>query len=370
MFLLLWYTFPTYRCKRFIYAYWGISLAAFLCVASGAHMTPLSMPPAVVVRLAVAWLAAQCALFLLLPFCALGKAALCRTGKDAATFSRRCFLKGLGIAIPVFAVGYSGYGAWSAARQIVWRKYDVAVYDLADELVGYTVAQLSDVHIGLFFSTERLDALISDIARQKPQALVITGDLIDAVEEIEHIAAVLEKHCGEFLDGIWFCWGNHEYFRDFPAIQNALSKTRVHILRNENALLKDASRPFYILGIDYPWAREAEQQAKECRAMLKKSLSGVPESAVKLLLTHHPAVIDAAFARKIDLTLAGHTHGGQIAIFGVNLLPLHYKYLRGLYRQGDETAYVNSGAGSWFPLRIGCPAEVVFFRLMKKEIAV
>jgi predicted MPP superfamily phosphohydrolase len=96
---------------------------------------------------------------------------------------------------------------------------------------------------------------------------------------------------------------------------------------------------------------------------LQQGLAKIPENAFKVLLSHHPDFIEDAFAANIPLTLAGHTHGGQVNVARHSLLPLNYKYMRGLYRQGNLAGYVSTGAGNWLPFRIGCPPEVSVFTL-------
>jgi uncharacterized protein len=87
--------------------------------------------------------------------------------------------------------------------------------------------------------------------------------------------------------------------------------------------------------------------------------------AFTVLMTHRPMAFDAAATRGVDLTLAGHTHGGQIGFNGRSLLYAvnPEKYMWGLYEKGDAKLYVSAGAGHWFPYRIGCPAEIPLYVL-------
>ena len=83
------------------------------------------------------------------------------------------------------------------------------------------------------------------------------------------------------------------------------------------------------------------------------------------MLAHHPEFIDDGAERNFALTLTGHTHGSQIGIFGVPLLPV-FKYTRGVVKIGDSFGYVHVGNGSWFPFRLGCPPEIAYFTLKTK----
>jgi predicted MPP superfamily phosphohydrolase len=118
-----------------------------------------------------------------------------------------------------------------------------------------------------------------------------------------------------------------------------------------------------LIGVDYPWAKNAEEMRTVREKYLKLGLEKVPQGAFKILLSHHSDFIDDAFKARIPLTLTGHTHGGQVNVAGHSLLPVQYKYMRGVYRQGDFVGYVSTGTGNWLPFRLGCPAEISVFTL-------
>ena len=90
----------------------------------------------------------------------------------------------------------------------------------------------------------------------------------------------------------------------------------------------------------------------------------VPD-AFPILMAHHPHAFDPAAAAGIPLTLAGHTHGGQVIIGGLSPAALIYRYWSGLYRKGDSFCFVSNGVGNWFPLRLGATAEVVHLTLRR-----
>ncbi len=196
-------------------------------------------------------------------------------------------------------------------------------------------------------------------------ALAVTGDLFDDDDMNAEAAQILDGFVPRFPKGIWFCYGNHEYFRNIEAIEAALVKTRVHVLRDASAMAVDGKRPLYFLGVDYPRLRNLF--ALDGAASMEKAMEGVPDHAVKVLLAHHPDFFDAAAAHGVELALSGHTHGGQLGIFGVPLVPPVFKYMRGVYRVGITFGYVHCGNGSWFPYRLGCPPEIAVFALKKKQ---
>ena len=277
---------------------------------------------------------------------------------------RRRLLKGAA-AYPLFAGICGVYGGTEGRTRTVVREISVPLSGIGAELEGFRIAQLSDIHLGLFFSLDDLTALLARTAALKPDVLVITGDLFD--DDRLNVEAV--KRVDEFFDrfpkGIWFCYGNHEYFRNIDRTKAALAKSRIHVLANDHARIVDGRRSLYFAGVDYP-TRRADFERLEAQYS-KEAMQGVPEDAVTVFLAHHPDFIDDAANYGAALVLTGHTHGGQLGLLGVPLVPPVFKYMRGLYRVDGTIGYVHCGNGSWFPYRFGCPPEIAVFRLTEKE---
>ena len=273
--------------------------------------------------------------------------------------SRRNLLKGT-FMYPAAAIGATVYGVTEGVERTVEREYQIPVKNLPENLKGFRIAQISDVHLGMFFSLDKLKELMNQVAEGKPDALVMTGDIFDSVQMNSEAIKIIDGYADKFPKGIWYCFGNHEHFRGIDAITEALKNTKIRLLNNEGQVVVDGKRPLYFLGVDYPPSREEKKFDAEERAFVAESLKDVPRDAVKVLLAHHSAFIDAAREQNIELTLTGHTHGSQIGLFGFPLLPI-FKYTRGFYNEKDCFAYVHSGNGSWFPYRFGCPPEIAFF---------
>ncbi|MBP3690359.1 MAG: metallophosphoesterase [Schwartzia sp.] len=276
---------------------------------------------------------------------------------------RRRLLKGAA-ALPVAAAAAGVYGGTVGRTDIALREFIVPVPGIDDALDGFCIAQLSDIHLGLFFSLEEWRALLEQAAATDADALAVTGDLFDDDDMNAEAARILDEYVPRFPKGIWFCYGNHEYFRNIEVTEEALSKTRVHVLRDESALAVDGARPLWFVGVDYPRMRALF--AVDGSASMETAMRGVPKNAVKVLLAHHPDFFDAAAKHNVELALAGHTHGGQLGIFGMPIVPPVFKYMRGVYHVGKTFGYVHSGNGSWFPYRLGCPPEIAVFVLKKK----
>ena len=226
---------------------------------------------------------------------------------------RRRLLKGAA-ALPVAAAAAGVYGGTVGRTDIALREFIVPVPGIDDALDGFCIAQLSDIHLGLFFSLEEWRALLEQAAATDADALAVTGDLFDDDDMNAEAARILDEYVPRFPKGIWFCYGNHEYFRNIEATEEALSKTRVHVLRDESALAVDGARPLWFVGVDYPRMRALF--AIDGSASMETAMRDVPKNAVKVLLAHHPDFFDATAKHNVELALAGHTHGGQLGIFG------------------------------------------------------
>jgi predicted MPP superfamily phosphohydrolase len=150
-------------------------------------------------------------------------------------------------------------------------------------------------------------------------------------------------------------------------VRAELHNSRIIVLENENVLIVPGQQPFYLLGVDYPWADSSYNginvSANKRQQYFAAANRNIPINAFKVLIAHHPDCLIDGFAAQIPLTLAGHTHGGQVVIGGKPLLN-SYAYMRGLYQENGNYGYVNSGAGQWFPFRLGCPPEISIFTMM------
>ncbi|ERL03549.1 Ser/Thr phosphatase family protein [Mitsuokella sp. oral taxon 131 str. W9106] len=264
---------------------------------------------------------------------------------------------------PALAAGVGLYGGLVESKATVDRFFTIPVDGLAAE-DAVMIAQISDVHLGNFFSPADLETLLTRIAGhdKKPDLLAVTGDLFDDEEMNPEAVRVLGAHASDFPDGIWYVLGNHEHFRGAPKILSMLKATQVHVL--VNAAERVAGRALWIAGTDYPMDRPHFAQQK--RAYAEKALGAVPKGVPAVLLAHHPEFIDDAAKRNIALTLTGHTHGSQFGLFGMPLFPV-FKYTRGMVRIGGSYGYVHTGNGSWFPFRFGCPPEIAYFALVPKD---
>lgn len=284
--------------------------------------------------------------------------------------ARRKILR-MGLFYPLMALAVSVYGNRIERMETVKNFFDIPIKNLPTELENFTIAQISDIHLGAYYSLERLEKLLQKIADTKPDLLAITGDIFDSVEINSQAVKLVDNFTDKFKFGIYYCHGNHEHHRGIAEIEKYLSETKIHWLVNRS---ENVTANLYILGVDYPRSspimssgnrgdldKQFEQQKKD---FVEQALQGVPNDSVCVLLAHHPEFIDDGAEKNIPLTLTGHTHGGQIGFFGIPILPL-FKYTRGMFRKENCFGYVHVGNGSWFPFRLGCPPEIAYFTLKR-----
>ncbi len=360
-FLKKWY--PTLPRKGSRYAYWSVTVLAWVAIGYNWLVYPGSpffyqwvssfLYPSFI------WVVGTNILLLLFPLLF----AVRRVIRSNPSADRRKFLQKALYVAPVLAFGVSGQGVYSARIDMEIRRFELSFKDLPKGLKGFKIVQISDAHIGPFFSLHRLDETIELIRVEKPDMVVITGDLIDDLTLLSSCVEKLSQLSQVVPYGIYFCWGNHEYFRDIKRIRKELLSSPIHILENNHAPISVGGSKFYLLGVDYPSAKTIPEKNKQQQHFLAKAQENIPSGAFQILLAHHSDFLFNAFDAQIPLTLAGHTHGGQINILGRPVLPFKYYYMRGLYQEGNNYGYVNVGVGQWFPFRIGCPPEIGVFTL-------
>ena len=261
---------------------------------------------------------------------------------------------------PAASLALAAYGSGVERKSVVVRNFDIPV---EGNFAPFKIAQISDVHLGLFFDLNDLRELMDKTLEEKPDVLAITGDLFDNAAMNREAAEIIDEYADKFPYGIYFCWGNHEYYRNIKKTREYLEKSRIKLLENNAVIVRDGERPLYFAGADYPMERLRFDELRDEYADM--ALKDIPAEAATVLLAHHPEFIDNAAAKNVLLTLTGHTHGCQIGILGQPIFPV-FKYNRGLVRHGNSYGYVHCGNGSWFPVRIGCPPEIACFTLAGK----
>lgn len=272
--------------------------------------------------------------------------------------SRRRLLK-KAVIYPVAAAGVSMYGGLYERTHAVERDYAIPMSALKD-MDGYTVAQISDIHLGAFFTVDDLRDLLQRIVNHGADVLMVTGDLFDDRSQNAEAGQVLGSFTDKFRHGIYFCMGNHEYYRGGKKmVREVLQGTNVQLLFNEARQIPQTD--LWIAGVEFSFLK-GDSYGRQRQEYIAEAMEKVPDPHKTILLAHNPDFIDEAAERGIPLTLSGHTHGSQLGFFGMPLIPA-FKYTRGMFRHGDCYGYVHCGNGSWFPFRLGCPPEIAYFTL-------
>ncbi|MCZ7557168.1 MAG: metallophosphoesterase [Bacteroidia bacterium] len=230
------------------------------------------------------------------------------------------------------------------------------------ELEGLRILHISDVHIGFFIGLEDLEDMARDAAAMKPDLVLITGDFSDEAAtylDALRIAAQIPSTYGSYAT-----LGNHEYFRGIQEILRAYERGPIPLLFNSGTELTVGNARLHIAGIDDPKSMR-RMPAQFFERSIDAALRDAGDGAFRVLMTHRPMAFDAAAKRGVELTLAGHTHGGQIGFNGRSVLYAlnPEKYMWGLYEKDGAKLFVSAGAGHWFPYRIGCPAEIPLYVL-------
>jgi hypothetical protein len=249
-------------------------------------------------------------------------------------------------------------GMTSALGRVGVKRVPVILERLPPRLDGFRLVQLSDLHIGPMLGREWLERVVQAVNELEPDAVAITGDLVDgSVARLhEHVAPLGQlkaKH------GVFFVTGNHEYYSGVDAWLAELSRLGVKPLRNERVSLGDGEASFDLAGVD-DWMAFGRGHGPN----LPRALEGRDASRELVLLAHQPKQIDEAAAQGVGLQLSGHTHGGQIFPWGF-FVRFQQPYVSGLVRHGGSTQlYVSNGTGFWGPpMRVGAPPEITLLEL-------
>jgi predicted MPP superfamily phosphohydrolase len=214
-------------------------------------------------------------------------------------------------------------------------------------VAGRRLIQISDVHIGSR-SPRLLKRIVARVNELPCDYVLITGDLID----FAGISRVELAPLGQFTKPAYFAIGNHERYVDLAAIDERLRALGVNVLRDAAA----HAGPFQFIGID-----DVDNPARIPAALARIELSA---DHIGVLLYHRPDGFEAAAAARIPLTLAGHTHAGQLIPFNF-IVKRVFARIRGLYELDGATLYVSPGTGTWGPvLRVGSRSEITLLEFV------
>jgi hypothetical protein len=272
---------------------------------------------------------------------------------------RRGFLRAAGGAVAAVPFAAVGFGVFVQRNDFRIREIKVPIPGLPKDLEGLRLVQLSDIHLSPFLSQEELARAVGMANELKPHLALVTGDLITAPgDPLEACLRGLSKLRAEA--GILGCLGNHETYAGAEDHATRLgARLGIQFLRQQSRRLRFSSSLLNVVGVDYQ---------RLGRPYLPGADRALAPGAVNILLSHNPDVFPVAANQGYDLTVSGHTHGGQVTVEilsqALNIARFFTPYVYGLYRQGRASVYVTRGIGTvGVPARIGAPPEIVLLRL-------
>lgn len=259
----------------------------------------------------------------------------------------------------ILSMGLAGLGLEEALTGPRVVDVTLPIRNLPSGLQGLKIVQITDLHIGPMIRQGYVEQVVRDVMAQKPDLIAFTGDLADGTAEVLSAQVQPLAQLKAPL-GVYFVTGNHEYYW---GAEEWLAKARelgFTTLINENRMVNRSGVKILVAGVT---DLHAQHFLPEHRSDPRKAAASTEETGFKLLLAHRPTSYIEAESLGFDLQLSGHTHGGQFFPFSL-LIPLFYKYYRGLNRHGRMWLYVNPGTGYWGPPhRFLVPAEITLLRL-------
>ena len=248
----------------------------------------------------------------------------------------------------------AAYGALFGRHDYAIEEVPVRLAELPPALDGFTIVQLSDVHLGMFVGEPELKSMMEMVRRAKPDAIVLTGDLIDNDPRYVDMLGSMARRLGEQAP-VYAIPGNHDYYAGIGATTNALREAGAGVL--VNSATRIAEGKVALLGVDDVWAK---RYGRGGGPDVLKAAAHLPREIPRVLLCHNPVYFPEA-APHIDLQLSGHTHGGQYNPGGLRPadLVLPFGYVAGRYDRDGAKLWVNRGFGTAGPpARVGAPPEI------------
>jgi predicted MPP superfamily phosphohydrolase len=262
----------------------------------------------------------------------------------------------VGLTAFVTLVGF--VGARRRARVVT---IEVPLPNLPPALHGFSIAQISDIHVGSQIKRNHVDAIVDAVNELNADVIAVTGDLVDgSVQDLRpHVAPLgrLKARYGAFL-----VTGNHEYYSGERAWTAEFRRLGLRVLLNEHVVVRHQGAPLVVAGVtDFSAHHYNPSQRSDPAA----ALSGAPaDAAARILLAHQPRSAAAAANAGFDLQLSGHTHGGQFWPWNL-FVRFQQPFTAGLHRLNRLWVYISRGTGYWGPPnRFGAPSEITLVRLV------
>lgn len=276
--------------------------------------------------------------------------------------------------IPALGVmGWFAFGFIEGWKRLELKHITFTSPDLPPYFDGYRLVQITDFHLGSFPpGNDFVQKVVDATNNEEPDMILFTGDLVNnQASEVEpYLETLAQLHAS---DGIYSIWGNHDYCeygnnhsigalkRNRRMLYGYQERLGWHQLMNEHHVVSHGMASIAVIGVENPG-----QPPFTNRSNLKKAMKGLDPGIFKILLSHDPHHWRReVVGKKIQLTLAGHTHAGQLKIGKWTPARMAFKEWGGAYRIGEQMLYVSSGIGGSFPFRLGAWPELTVITLKR-----
>ncbi|MGA2133178.1 MAG: metallophosphoesterase [Bryobacteraceae bacterium] len=284
---------------------------------------------------------------------------------------RRQFLERTATAAVAAPFVAGAYGLFYGRLNLQITRQPIRLARLPKSFAGFRIAQLSDIHIGPFMSESEIRKIVQIANGLKPDLFALTGDFVTWDPSTQQ--AVVNAMAGLHAPfGLFGCLGNHEAWSGTEdSITRLFQQAGVRILRRERVPVAVGGNSLNLIGVDFETHRHmGPANDKFVHRYLEGVESLVARDAVNILMSHNPDTFDRAAEMGIDLSLAGHTHGGQLALEFVSpqIAPsrLVTPYVAGWFQKPGGQLYVNRGIGTiGVPMRVGAPPEITVYELVR-----
>jgi len=269
------------------------------------------------------------------------------------------------VVVPLVGVAVTLLGYANARRRAHVVTLSIPVAGLPEALHGFTIVQISDIHVGPTIRERYVESIVETVNHLKPDLVAITGDLVDGgVPELGAQVAPLRRLVSRH--GSYFVTGNHEYYSGVEPWLIELRALGVRVLHNQHVVIQHGAAKLVLAGVtDYNAGHFDDDHRSDPAAALA---GAPPDAAVKVLLAHQPRSAWAAAKAGFDLQLSGHTHGGQFLPWNF-FVQFQQPFTAGLHQVGPLRVYVSRGTGYWGPpKRFGAPSEITQVRLVTAEL--
>ena len=262
------------------------------------------------------------------------------------------------------AVVGSAYGAFRRDDYEI-SCVDLPIINLPERFENFTITMLTDIHSSIFMEREQMETYVKATNDLGGDMVVVTGDFVNSLtEEVYPFAEAFSGLHGRY--GVYGVLGNHDFFtRNVEVVAKEVNDCGIRLLRDQTTAINKDGQKIYLMGVDD--VGTAKRAGLLFDDVLRDTEPGIP----KILLCHRPYFFEQAAERNIEVTLSGHTHGGQLVIARIGgevLAPARMAspYVAGLYTRGASQMYVSRGIGTvGIPVRVNCPPEITKFKLVR-----